>query len=221
MNQHDQLAKILAEGLSELSDRLQIQINTEAHESLLQFVHLLAKWNRVYNLTAVRDTQAMVQRHLLDSLVLCRWLPSLSTTDDALVDVADIGSGAGLPVLPLAIARPDLRFVSVESNGKKTRFQQQVLVELNITNIDIRHERVQDSVLQSRFVTSRAFTAPVDFLNIAVNLCAVDALVALMLGHSERLPDELPAQFRLSEVVPVDIPGSSGPRHIALCRRIS
>lgn len=185
---------------------------------LLQYISLLVKWNRVYNLTAVRDPCDMVRRHLLDSLVLCHWLPEASCAGEKRVDVVDIGSGAGLPVLPLAIVRPDLTFASIESNGKKTRFQQQALVELGVSNVQIYNQRVQDVALQADFVTSRAFTAPADFLQIAQALCSTQALVAIMLGHSDRLPDPLPSTFSLQELVPVDIPGNSVPRHIALCR---
>jgi len=128
------MEQTLALGLAYLKSEHDIRIEDDLSKPLLDYVHLLHKWNRVYNLTAVRDLNAMVQRHLLDSLVLCRWLPEQTNASDraadAQVDVIDVGSGAGLPVLPLAIVRPDLQFASIESNGKKTRFQQQALVEL-------------------------------------------------------------------------------------------
>lgn len=209
---------VLESGLSYLAEHHAVQVSREHSAKLLQYISLLAKWNRVYNLTAVRDPCAMVQRHLLDSLVLCRWLPEEPCTGDHRVDVVDIGSGAGLPVLPLAIVRPDLAFVSIESNGKKTRFQQQAIVELGISNVLIRNQRVQDVALQADFVTSRAFTAPGDFLQIAEALCTSQARVAIMLAHSDRLPEPLPRAFSLQELVPVDIPGNSAPRHIAMCR---
>ena len=189
-----------------------------ARDSLVKYVQLLAKWNRVYNLTAIRDPVAMVHRHLLDSLVLCRWLPRQAAgTDNA--DVIDVGSGAGLPVLPLSILRPDLAFVSIESNGKKIRFQRQVLVELALENVDIRHQRVQDTQAKAEIVTSRAFTAPEEFLQIASPLCSLSGRIIIMLTHTDKLPEPLPAGFALQELVALDIPGSKVPRHIAVCRR--
>lgn len=215
------MSSTLDEGLSQLPH---INIPADVRNQLLQYVALLMKWNRVYNLTAVRDPHAMVQRHLLDSLVLLRWLPAHSIISDSLsttapgVDVADIGSGAGLPVLPLAIVRPDLHFASIESNGKKTRFQHQVLVELELKNVQVQHCRVQDASLQAAFITSRAFTAPVHFLNLVQPLCQANAQVAIMLGHADRLPQPLPEPYLLEQLEPVDIPGAAGTRHIALCR---
>lgn len=210
---------VLVAGLLYLARQHDVHIPERYCPTLLRYISLLVKWNRVYNLTAVRDPYQMVQRHLLDSLVLCRWLPEVSTAAEAQsVDVADIGSGAGLPVLPLAIVRPDLSFASIESNGKKTRFQYQALLELDIGNVQIENHRVQDVSLQSAFVTSRAFTAPVEFLQIAQTLCRGQAQVAVMLAHSDTLPDPLPTGFSLQELVPIDIPGNSAPRHIAMCR---
>lgn len=219
MPQSTELESALAAGLAHLAEQHGVQIPEESQSDLLQYVALLTKWNRVYNLTAVREPVAMVERHLLDSLVLCRWLPDVSNADKHRPDVMDIGSGAGLPVLPLAIVRPDLTFASIESNGKKARFQQQVVVELGIDNVTICHQRVQDVLLQADFVTSRAFTAPGDFLTIAEARCTEHAQVAVMLAHSDTLPDPFPEAFSLQELVPVDIPGNSAPRHIAMCRR--
>lgn len=176
-------------------------------------VALLQKWNKVYNLTASGNALEIVQRHILDSLVLCHWLPT-----DASVKVMDVGSGAGFPVIPLAIARPKLRFVSIESNGKKTRFQQQAMLELKLPNVDIRNERIQNVVEQCDFVTSRAFTAPEGFLMQARSVCRPGGRAAVMLGQAERLPKVLPPPFMLEELEPVHIPGTQGQRHIAICR---
>ena len=205
-------------GLSSLEEQYSINLPSAARDRLVEFVFLLIKWNKVYNLTAVRDPVQMVQRHLLDSLVLCRWLPA-NTLNESAVDVLDIGSGAGLPVIPLAIARADLRFASIESNGKKTRFQQQALLELGLTNVTVKNQRVQDVQTQADFVTSRAFTAPAEFLRLAEPLCAPAALIAVMLAHTDTLPEPLPAGFSLQELATVDIPGSQAPRHVAVCRR--
>jgi 16S rRNA (guanine527-N7)-methyltransferase len=192
-------------------------------------------------LTAVKDPNEMLSRHVLDSLILNRWLDDYSsgttvadrhlqpdqtanplTTNEnqwSLVDLVDIGSGAGLPVLPLAIVRPDLAFASIESNGKKTRFQQQVIIELGMDNVQIIPQRVQNVSLSATWITSRAFTAPADFLNIARHLCHDSSRVLLMLGQADKLPEPLPVPFSLEHLLPVDIPGTQTVRHIAVCRR--
>lgn len=208
------LDSITAEGLS--------AVNQGTREQLLRYVGLLDKWNRVYNLTAVRDPQKMVTRHLLDSLILRPWLPAAQTRTDGgldVVDVLDIGSGAGLPVLPLAIVHPELSFLSVESNGKKTRFQQQAVLELGLTNVRILNNRVEDVVAQAKFVTSRAFTAPAEFLQIAESFCAPNGVIVIMLGLAERLPARLPEPFLLQKLVEVAVPSTESARHVALCRR--
>ncbi|MGQ7846647.1 16S rRNA (guanine(527)-N(7))-methyltransferase RsmG [Granulosicoccus sp. 3-233] len=194
-------------------------IGEQERDRLIRLVALLGKWNKVYNLTAVRDARQMVDRHLLDSLVMTRWLPDAQAGDPAVYDVMDVGTGAGLPVLPLALVRPDLRFLSVESNGKKTRFQQQAVLELGLTNVTVLQERIENVNDRARLVLSRAFTAPVDFLRIAQALCVPEGKVAVMLGRAERLPDSLQPHYELRELVEVAVPGTDSARHVALCQR--
>ncbi|MFT5895067.1 MAG: 16S rRNA (guanine527-N7)-methyltransferase [bacterium] len=188
-------------------------------EPLVVFLELLVKWNRVYNLTAVRDPVEMVDRHLVESLIMNRWLPSVTQACDGVFDVMDIGSGAGLPVIPLAITRPDLSFVSIESNGKKCRFQQQATMELKLPNVHIINDRVENVSISAHMVLSRAFTAPEDFLRIAQPLCAKNGQVAIMLGHAKRFPAQLPDHYSLEEFVELSVPGTESARHVALCRR--
>jgi len=130
------LQERLQRGLSELS----LSLSTDQCDKLVHYVQLLNKWNRVYNLTAVRDPVRMISRHILDSLVLMRYL-SGST-------LLDVGSGAGLPGLPLAIAKPDLSCTLLDSVGKKTRFMQHAVTELGLTNIDVVHARVEDATIE-------------------------------------------------------------------------
>ena len=209
----------LKQGLEELQ-RLSIpNVSLDLLEPLGEFLSLLVKWNKVYNLTAVRDPLDMVDRHLMDSLIMSQWLPSITSSSDSTADVIDIGSGAGLPVLPLAIARPELSFVSIESNGKKTRFQQQCLTQLKLRNVSVINKRVQDVSLKSQLVVSRAFTAPAEFLSIAEPLCAKQGRVAIMLGRAERFPETLSSNFVVEEFVEVSVPGTESARHVAVCRR--
>lgn len=214
-----QIEAALESALVRLAEHCHVEIPLSAQEPLVRYIRLLAKWNRVYNLTAISDPVAMVHRHLMDSLVLCRWLPSEKTEMEDIYDVLDVGSGAGLPCLPLAIVRPDLAFVSVESNGKKTRFQQQVVMELSLDNVRVCHQRIEQTAAQANIVTSRAFTAPTDFLPIAATVCAPSGKIIIMLTHTDKLPTPLPTGYELQELVAVDIPGDRMPRHIAVCRQ--
>lgn len=216
---YDRLQLNLTEGAQQLG----LTLTTLQIESLLKFLQLLYKWNRVYNLTAVRTIDEMVGRHILDSLSVCQWLPAQSTVsadtnvDSHKYDVIDLGTGAGLPVLPLAIVRPDLTFLSVESNGKKTRFQQQVLMALDMPHVQIKQARVEEVHDQASIVISRAFTAPEQFLHIAKKHCSVDSQVIIMLGIKERMPEQLPPGFILQDVKEIKLRQFNSTRHIAVC----
>jgi len=207
------LHSLLGEGLSALS----INVDSAKQEQLINFVHLLNKWNRVYNLTAVRDPNEMVAKHLLDSLSLLPRLPDVPNKKDGVYDLLDVGSGAGLPVLPLAIARPDLNFASVESNGKKTRFQQQACVELKLSNVQVINERIEDASAQATTIVSRAFTAPDNFLRSIEPHCVVGSRVIIMLGLKERMPQTLPDGFLLQGLYEIAVPFVDSSRHIAIC----
>jgi 16S rRNA (guanine527-N7)-methyltransferase len=211
--------QLLSEGLDDLG----ISLCAAQSDKLVALLLLLKKWNRVYNLTAVRELEAMVGRHLLDSLSLLPWLPAGSIVApaqpagvQAQVDVLDAGSGAGLPVLPLAIARPDLHFLSVESNGKKTRFQHQALLELSIDNVQIAHQRVESVAYRAQCVTSRAFAAPADFLSLAEPLCLPEGQVIVMLAQLQHMPAGLPEPWVRTEVHSIQVPGVELLRHVAI-----
>lgn len=214
---------MLADGARQLSVNLTDQHST----SLVQFLQILNKWNRVHNLTAVRNIEEMVGRHILDSLSVVRWLApinnatSSSSNADTVVDVLDVGTGAGLPVLPLAILRPDLRFLSVESNGKKTSFQRQAILELGLRNVRVAQERIEDNHEQASTLISRAFTAPEKFIQSVAKNCLVDSQVIIMLGSKDKLPTELPGGFVLSELNRVEVPQCDSTRHVAICKRSS
>lgn len=239
------IAVLLDRGLASAG----IEIDPPAKGQLLDFLNLLLKWNRVYNLTAVRKQDDMVGYHIIDSLALLASLPrtsrvsgvsgipieakagvgtgikvetdkgsdTLASHDSVTADVLDIGSGAGLPVLPLAIVRPDLHFLSVESNGKKTRFQQQVVLELGLSNVTVLQNRIELVTVLAQQVTSRAFTAPAPFLEIAAKHCVPGGSAVVMLGHADRLPQTLPGHFHLDTMQPVINPLVEGLRHIAVC----
>ena len=226
-----------------------------ARERLIAFVGLLAKWNRVWNLTAVRDPLAMLDRHVLDALTLLPFVDAElggaagrgggaggdagadDEPDAPRFDLIDVGSGAGLPVLVLAIARPGLACLSIERTSKKARFQRQAAIELGLGNVAVRDERVETVAARAPLVTSRAFAAPADFLTVAAPLAAPGGAALVMLGRAERLPEALPAGWTHERTVRTGAPGGAGAagdragaradgpagqspeRHVALCRR--
>lgn len=216
------LKRRLFDGIEQLAGcHVPMPSETEA-DRLLALIELLVKWNSVYNLTAVREPEQMLSRHILDSLVLGHWLHDAGAgcaDADTRFDVIDVGSGAGIPVLPLAIVRPQLQFASVEPNGKKTRFQRQAIIELALSNVTLVQKRIEEVTLRAFCITSRAFAAPAEFLSAIQTLCDKETRVMVMLGQAQRLPDPIPAPFVLEELVPIDIPDTQSVRHIAVCRR--
>jgi len=179
---------------------------------LLAYVALLEKWNRTYNLTAVRDPQDMVTRHLLDSLAIAPYLSGQR--------VLDIGSGPGLPGIPLAIARPDLSFTLLDANAKKTRFMTQVVGELALNNVEVVQNRVENYRPVQKFDTlvSRAFASIADMLNGAQHLCAPHGRYLAMKGaYPEAELAAVPPGFAC-EVVALQVPGLGAKRHLAILR---
>lgn len=166
-----------------------------------RYVDLIVKWNAVYNLTAIRDRGRMLVEHILDSLAV---LPSVKPTH-----VLDIGSGAGLPGIPLAIARAGFKLTLLDSNHKKTTFLRQATIDLGLDNVEVVCERVEQFKPAARFdtVVSRAFAETQHFARVACPLVAHDGVMLAMKGI---YPDEelaqLPAEVRLVEVVPLDVP---------------
>jgi 16S rRNA (guanine527-N7)-methyltransferase len=190
--------------------QLGIELDEEKQRKLLDYLALLQKWNKVYNLTAVRDPQQMVSHHLLDSLAVLphlwpgRWL--------------DVGCGAGLPGVVLAIARPDWRFVLLDSNSKKTSFVQQAVIELGLKNVSVYCERVEGWQPVEKFdgIISRAFTELGDFLRITRHLMAEGGRWAAMKGVAERELAGVPDGCRVERVIPLQVPGLNAARSLVI-----
>ena len=185
----------LLQGLEALS----LPTDEAQREKLLNFIQLIAKWNKAYNLTAVRDPLDMVSLHLLDSLAI---LPHVKAPR-----VADIGTGAGLPGIPLAICMPDCHFTLVDSNSKKTRFVQQAVLELQLKNVTVVHSRAELLKPEALFSTviSRAFANMGDILKLTGHLLADDGLLLAMKGQiPEQELAELDADYA---VVSLRVPG--------------
>jgi 16S rRNA (guanine(527)-N(7))-methyltransferase GidB len=204
------LAAQLAAGVAELG----VEAGPETRQKLLAYLELMAKWNRVYNLTALRNPGEWVTHHLLDSLSV---LPHIQGPM-----VVDAGSGAGLPGLVLAMARPDWQVVSVEAVDKKAAFQRQVAAELALANVRIEGCRVEEVRLGggADTVVSRAFSSLADFVKLTRHLLKPGGQWAAMKG---RLPQEeiaaLPADVRVREIIELKVPGLNAERCVVLMGR--
>ena len=197
-------AAALDSGLGEL----RLEMPVAAREQLLRYLELLAKWNRTYNLTAIRDPLAMVAHHLLDSLAV---LPYLPLGDHA--RVADAGSGAGLPGIPIAIARPSWHVALAESSQKKAAFLRQATIELALANVEVHEGRVERWQPRPLFdvVISRAFASLGDFIAACRHLVQPAGVLAAMKGAA---PEDAPRECQL---VRLDVPLLGAQRHLVLC----
>jgi 16S rRNA (guanine527-N7)-methyltransferase len=188
---------------------LNLQLPGGACTRLAAYLALLERWNRAYNLTAVRDPEAMVVRHVLDSLSILPWVEGPR--------VLDVGSGAGLPGIPLAIARPEYEFSLLDSNGKRTRFLTQVAAELRLNNVSVVRGRVEDYRPETLFnsIVSRAFATLADMVTDAGRLCAPAGRLLAMKGV---FPDDelarLPPGYVVVGVYPLHVPSLDAERHL-------
>lgn len=198
--------------------RLGLVLDAAQQEQLLAYLSLLIKWNKAYNLTAVRDPNEMVSRHLLDSLSI---LPQVQPLGARWLDV---GSGGGMPGVPLAIAFPERQFTLLDSNGKKTRFLTQVKLELKLANLSVVNERVEafQPALPLEGIVSRAFSSLADFSNWTRHLGDQNTHWLAMKGvHPDDELQALPEDFQLINTQVLDVPGCQGQRHLLILRRIS
>lgn len=205
-----------AEELQQGARELGVDLTEQQQTQLLAYLALLIKWNKAYNLTAVRDPDEMVSRHLLDSLSV---VPFVAEAGDNWLDV---GSGGGMPGIPLAILFPERRFTLLDSNGKKTRFLTQVKLELKLANLEVIHSRVEAFTPEQPFngICSRAFSSLVDFSNWTRHLGDGHTRWLAMKGvHPDDELQALPADFRLTATHVLKVPGCQGQRHLLILRR--
>jgi 16S rRNA (guanine527-N7)-methyltransferase len=201
----------LQEKLSQGLQALAIELDDATQNKLLDYLTLLQKWNKVHNLTAVRDPNDMVTLHLLDSLAV---LPHIRQGR-----LLDVGSGAGLPGIPLAIVRPDLQVTVMDSNHKKASFMRQAKAVLGIGNLEVACGRVEEFRPEYKFdmVISRAFSDLAEFMRLTNHLCAEGGMWLAMKGV---YPHEELAQVtgRTAEVVPLTVPGLEAQRHLVFLK---
>ncbi len=207
------LAAQLAEGASALG----VNLPHETSARLLQYLALVKKWSQVYNLTAIRQSEAMLSQHLLDSLAVLSYITGPR--------IVDVGSGAGLPGIPLAMARPDWNLMLIESNHKKAVFLQQARIELGLKNVEIVAKRVEGFQPTEKFdtVISRAFSNLVVFVKLAGHLCKEGKgggkIVAMKGAYPKENLTQLPVQFAVDKVCSVVVPSLEAKRHLVIIKR--
>jgi 16S rRNA (guanine527-N7)-methyltransferase len=200
------LATSLDAGLMEMALELPVQ----AKAALLAYLSLLIKWNKTYNLTAIHEPERMLTHHILDSLVLT---PHVEPGR-----LLDVGSGAGFPGIPLAIARPDLRVTVMDASQKKCGFMQQAVIELKLANVNVVHARVEAYQMPDRFdqIVSRAFSELSDFVRLSAHLLAPGGHWLAMKGM---LPQAEIAQLKAAHVLralPLQVPGLDAERSLII-----
>lgn len=188
-----------------------LTVNEATSKKLVEYVLLLHKWNQVHNLTSIRDPLQMISRHIIDSLSIAPYLQG--------PNILDVGTGAGLPGIPLALTHPELCFSLLDSNGKKTRFLTHVLQTLMLTNIDIISVRVEKYHPKICFnsIVSRAFSQLNEFLQKTKHLCCENGLFLAMKGQ---YPTEeiavLDPHFKLISTQSLNIAGLDEKRHLLI-----
>jgi 16S rRNA (guanine527-N7)-methyltransferase len=209
------LAQALAGGVTALG----LDVDAAAQTKLLAYIALLDKWNRTHNLTAIREPQRVVTYHLLDALATLPHLP-----DAASVRLIDVGSGGGLPGVPLAIARPRWRVTLLDSNRKKAAFLRQTAAELALANVAVVAMRAEDYAPEAPFdvVISRAFADLTQFAAAARHLIRPGGRLLAMKGVYPREElKALPPAFRVVAVPALDVPGLEAERHLVIMQAMS
>lgn len=198
------LKKQLEQGCAQLN----LQLKDEQIQKCLDYLNLLLKWNKVYNLTSVREPAQMVSRHLLDSLSVVPYLKAES--------LLDVGTGGGLPGIPAAIVYPEMQVTLLDSNSKKTRFLLQAKAELGLDNVTVVHGRVEQvSLAKFAIITARAFATIDDILDLAGQHCAEGGSLVLMKGvYPEQELQFENNSFALKDVITLAVPECDGERHL-------
>jgi 16S rRNA (guanine527-N7)-methyltransferase len=197
----------LVEPIKDGAARLDVNLADEALEKAAAFIELLSKWNRVTNLTAVRDPAQMVAYHLLDAFAVQPWITGQR--------ILDVGSGGGIPGVPLALINPDKDFILLDSNGKKTRFMVQAKVELALDNVEVIQSRIEDHETQYDQIISRAFTSLDQYATCCLPLLVDRGSLLAMKGPDQA--EELAAMERDNldiRINALQVPGVQGERFL-------
>ncbi|MFC2564737.1 MAG: 16S rRNA (guanine(527)-N(7))-methyltransferase RsmG [Neisseria sp.] len=200
----------LQSGLKEMG----LDLSGEQQDKLLAYVEMLKKWNKTYNLTALRDESQIISHHLLDSLTLPPYLEGAQT-------MLDVGSGGGQPGIPAAVCRPDLQITLLDANTKKTSFLQQAAIELELKNVRVVSGRVEAvQGLRADVITSRAFAELADFVNWTTHLLQDGGCWAAMKGvYPAAEIDRLPDSVCVERVDKIRVPQLNAERHMVILRK--
>ena len=200
----------LQSGLKEMG----LDLSGEQQDKLLAYVEMLKKWNKTYNLTALRDESQIISHHLLDSLTLPPYLEGAQT-------MLDVGSGGGQPGIPAAVCRPDLQITLLDANTKKTSFLQQAAIELELKNVRVVSGRVEAvQSLRADVITSRAFAELADFVNWTAHLLQDGCCWAAMKGvYPAAEIDRLPDSVCVERVDKIRVPQLNAERHMVILRK--
>jgi len=207
------LRQQLEHGLKQMG----LHYSVEVQQKLVHYIQLIARWNKAFNLTAIRDVEEMVSKHLLDSLVVQPYVEGKT--------VLDVGSGAGLPGIPFAITSPDKHFVLIDSNGKKTRFLVQAKIDLKLDNLEVIHQRVEDyqPVIDGHriyfdVITARAYAATDDIISSTAHLQNEATRLLIMQGKLDT--DISNSQYELIEAHELDVYGLDAERHLLEIKKL-
>ncbi|MBT1451579.1 16S rRNA (guanine(527)-N(7))-methyltransferase RsmG [Glaciecola sp. XM2] len=186
-----------------------LTVTSEQVEKLVAFVLLIEKWNKAYNLSSVREPEQMLVKHIMDALVVSEYVKG--------DNIADVGTGPGLPGIPLAILFPEKQFTLIDSLGKRIRFIKQACYELKITNVDAIQARVEQVQVETKFdtVLSRAFASLADMLNWCAHLVGNQGEFLALKGqlHQDEL-SQVPDTFLVSGTHALFVPSLIGERHL-------
>jgi len=194
-----------------------LHFSVSVQQKLVHYIQLIARWNKAFNLTAIRDVEEMVSKHLLDSLAVQPYVEGNN--------ILDVGSGAGLPGIPFAITSPDKHFVLLDCNGKKTRFLTQAKIDLKLDNVEVIHQRVEDYQpivdghrIYFDVITARAYASTADILNSTAHLQNGDTRILVMQGKLDEQIDG--QQYQLIESHALDVYGLDAERHLLEIKKL-
>lgn len=204
---------LLSDGLQQMD----LQLSPGTLQKLLDYAQLLAKWSQVYNLTTIRAVHQIIPVHILDSLTLLKFVHKIQT-------VLDVGAGAGLPGLVLAITCPDINFTLLDSQQKKINFMQHVVTSLQLPNVNVVHARVESLQVARAFdmVVARAFASLDEFVKLIINVCDDKSVIVAMKAKRELVLQEaqnLPPNFELVNIETVTVPGIDAARCLVFLKK--
>ena len=198
-------------------NKMGLHFSVPVQQKLVHYIQLITRWNKAFNLTAIRDVEEMVSKHLLDSLAVQPYVEGKN--------ILDVGSGAGLPGIPFAITSPEKHFVLLDCNGKKTRFLTQAKIDLKLDNVEVIHQRVEDYQpivdghrIYFDVITARAYATTDDILSSTEHLQGADTHILVMQG---RLDEQIHShQYRLIESHVLDVYGLDAERHLLEIKKL-